>query len=70
MRIGVLGAGVVGQALAGGYARHGHETRIGNRVALATALFEGRGITESGRGSRAAEEITALADEILKKAKS
>jgi chromosome partitioning protein len=45
-------------------------TRIGNRIALATALFEGRGITESRRGSRAAEEITALAEEILKKAKN
>jgi predicted dinucleotide-binding enzyme len=31
VRIGVLGAGQVGQALAAGLARHGHETRIGNR---------------------------------------
>jgi chromosome partitioning protein len=46
------------------------QTRIGNRVALATALFEGRGITETARGTRAAEEITALADEILRKARS
>ena len=45
------------------------ETRIGNRVALATALCEGRGITETRKGTRAAEEISALADEILKKAK-
>ena len=32
MRVGVLGAGQVGQALAAGYARHGHEVRIGNRA--------------------------------------
>ena len=37
------------------------ETRIGNRVGLATALFEGRGITE---------EIKALADEILGRAQA
>jgi chromosome partitioning protein len=43
------------------------ETRIGNRVALATALFEGRGITETSKGTRAAEEISALADEILQR---
>jgi chromosome partitioning protein len=45
------------------------DSRVGNRVAFATALFEGRGITESGKGTRAAEEITALADEILAKGK-
>ncbi|MCA1824580.1 MAG: NAD(P)-binding domain-containing protein [Frankia sp.] len=31
MRIGILGSGAVGQALARGHARHGHETRIGTR---------------------------------------
>jgi predicted dinucleotide-binding enzyme len=31
VRIGVLGAGQVGQALAEGWARHGHETRLANR---------------------------------------
>jgi predicted dinucleotide-binding enzyme len=31
MRIGILGSGVVGQALAGGWSRHGHEVRIGTR---------------------------------------
>jgi 8-hydroxy-5-deazaflavin:NADPH oxidoreductase len=31
MRIGILGSGVVGQALARGLARHGHEVRIGTR---------------------------------------
>jgi 8-hydroxy-5-deazaflavin:NADPH oxidoreductase len=31
MRIGILGSGVVGQALARGLAHHGHEVRIGTR---------------------------------------
>lgn len=31
MRIGVLGSGAVGQALARGYGRHDHEVRIGTR---------------------------------------
>ena len=31
MRIGILGSGVVGQALARGLPRHGHEVRIGTR---------------------------------------
>jgi 8-hydroxy-5-deazaflavin:NADPH oxidoreductase len=31
VRIGILGSGPVGQALARGLARHGHETRIGTR---------------------------------------
>jgi chromosome partitioning protein len=43
-------------------------TRIGNRVALANAMAEGRSVHESAPGSRAAEEIQALAREILKKA--
>jgi chromosome partitioning protein len=44
------------------------DARIGNRVALAHALAEGRGITEGG-GGRAAEEIAAAAEEILKRAR-
>jgi 8-hydroxy-5-deazaflavin:NADPH oxidoreductase len=31
MRIGILGSGAVGQALAQGFARHGHDVRIGSR---------------------------------------
>jgi 8-hydroxy-5-deazaflavin:NADPH oxidoreductase len=31
MRIGILGSGVVGQSLARGLSRHGHEVRIGTR---------------------------------------
>lgn len=43
------------------------ESRIGNRVALATAMLEGRGITEAS-SSRAAEEIASLANEIARRA--
>ena len=31
MRIGVLGSGEVGRALARGYLQHGHDVRIGTR---------------------------------------
>jgi chromosome partitioning protein len=41
------------------------ETQIGNRVALAAALADGKGIHEAASGSRAAEEIAALAAEVL-----
>jgi len=43
------------------------DSRIGNRVALATALAEGLGITESAPSSRAAEEIVAAAEEIMRR---
>ncbi|HZS83003.1 MAG TPA: ParA family partition ATPase [Stellaceae bacterium] len=40
-------------------------SRIGNRVALASAMADGRGITEAAPGGRAAEEVRAVAAEIL-----
>ena len=40
---------------------------IGNRVALASALAEGRGIAEAAPSSVAAQEIAALAEEILQR---
>jgi chromosome partitioning protein len=39
--------------------------QIGNRVALAASLADGEGIGEAAPGSRAAEEIAALAAEVL-----
>jgi chromosome partitioning protein len=44
------------------------KARIGNRVGLAQAMAEGRGIFETGRSSRAAEEIADLAKEVLRRA--
>ena len=31
MRVGILGSGVVGQALGGGFLKHGHEVMLGTR---------------------------------------
>ncbi|HEX7968374.1 MAG TPA: ParA family partition ATPase [Stellaceae bacterium] len=42
-------------------------TQIGNRVALAAALAQGKGILEAAAGSPAAQEITALAEEVLQR---
>ncbi|HEV8015363.1 MAG TPA: ParA family partition ATPase [Stellaceae bacterium] len=42
------------------------ETQIGNRVALAAAINEGRGILEYAPSSAAAREIKALAAEVLR----
>ncbi|MCF8480063.1 MAG: ParA family protein [Rhodospirillum sp.] len=40
------------------------ETRLGNRTAFATSMMEGRGVVETDRRSRAAEEILALVGEV------
>ncbi len=42
------------------------KARIGNRVAFAAALAEGRAVSETQPRGRAAQEITALAKEILR----
>ncbi|MEX2642676.1 MAG: ParA family partition ATPase [Acetobacterales bacterium] len=41
-------------------------TSLGNRVAYAASLIEGRGVVESDPRTRAAEEIRALADEVMR----
>lgn len=46
------------------------EQTIGSRVAFQSSLAEGKGVVETEPHSEAAEEITALASEILKKAKA
>lgn len=43
------------------------ENQIGNRVAYAAALVDGRGVTEYAPSSPAAEEIADLAKELLRK---
>jgi len=43
------------------------QTRIGNRVAFATALMEGRCVTETAPSSPAAQEIKSLTQEIWDK---
>lgn len=42
------------------------ETRIGNRTAYAGTLLTGRSVTETGRRTQAAQEMQALAEEILR----
>ena len=46
MRIGVLGSGIVGTTLAGGFLNHGHEVMIGSRepTKLADFVRQGRGV--------------------------
>jgi chromosome partitioning protein len=41
------------------------EARIGNRVALAAALLEGKGVTEYQKRGAAAAEVRALAEEVM-----
>jgi chromosome partitioning protein len=41
-------------------------TRLGSRVAFASSMIEGQGVTEAAPGSRAADEIRKLGREILK----
>lgn len=43
------------------------ETQIGNRIALAAAINEGKGILEYERAGAAAREIKALAEEVLRR---
>lgn len=40
------------------------EARVGARIAFAQAFLAGRGVTETGRGGKAGEEIRALAEEV------
>ena len=42
------------------------KARIGNRVALAAALLEGKGVTEYQRRGTAAAEVKALATEVMR----
>ena len=43
------------------------EVRVGNRIGYAGALLAGRAVTETDRGSKAAEEMATLAGEILRR---
>lgn len=46
------------------------KTRLGNRVAFAASLFEGKGVVETERTGRAADEINLLVKEILRRRKA
>ena len=64
MRVGVLGSGVVGQTLAGGFLKHGHEVMIGSRepAKLDGCLRQHPGVRAGTPGETAAfGELAVLA---------
>jgi predicted dinucleotide-binding enzyme len=67
MRVGILGSGMVGQALSRGFASRGHDVKIGSRNpqsdALRALLKETKGKVSTGKPSEAAAfgEIIVLA---------
>jgi predicted dinucleotide-binding enzyme len=76
MRIAVLGSGVVGKALAAGYAEHGHEVRIGTRQAAldgftvdsaAGAAAWADVVVLAVKGEASVDVITGVADEVAGK---
>ena len=73
MRIGILGSGAVGPALARGYARHGHEVRIGTRQTDVDGLPTGTPqevardadlVMLAVRGDAAVQVVSGLAAEL------
>ncbi len=73
MRIGILGSGAVGPALARGLARHGHEVRIGTRQAEIDGLSTGSPQEVAGeadlvvlavRGEAAVQVVSGLTAEL------
>ncbi len=73
MRIGVLGSGEVGRALARGYLRHGHDVRIGTRQGQVEELpvgpacevaAEAELVVLAVRGTSAVELVSSLAGEV------
>jgi predicted dinucleotide-binding enzyme len=67
MRIGLLGSGVVGQTLASGYARHGHETRIGSRPTFAEVAEWADLCVLAVGGAHAVDVVTNVADSLAGK---
>ncbi|WP_409328622.1 NADPH-dependent F420 reductase [Trujillonella humicola] len=76
MRIAVLGSGAVGQALARGYAGHGHQVRLGTRqgdvaglpvAPPAEAVRDAELVVLAVLGSAAVDVVTPLAGELAGK---
>ena len=73
MKIGILGSGMVGQALARGYARHGHDVVIGTRKSEVEGLPVGspdRAVADAdlvvlGVAGRASVELTGSLAHLL-----
>jgi predicted dinucleotide-binding enzyme len=76
MKIAILGSGVVGQALATGYTKHGHDVRIGTRQSEvgghpvdtpAGAAAWGDLVVVAAKGEATVELVTSVKDEIADK---
>ncbi|MGY1806697.1 NADPH-dependent F420 reductase [Blastococcus sp. SYSU D00669] len=76
MEIGILGSGVVGRALAIGYARHGHRVRIGTRRAEIEGVPSGEPaevvrvaelVVLAVNGQVAVDLVRSVADELVGK---
>ncbi|HYW42252.1 MAG TPA: NAD(P)-binding domain-containing protein [Bryobacteraceae bacterium] len=63
MKVGVLGSGIVGQVLAAGLLKHGHEAMIGTRDPAGGAL--GKWLSENPRGAAGTFEQTARFGDLL-----
>jgi len=67
----VIGRALLTAEMAEAIGRLGHAVaaaRLGNRVAFAASMGDGRTVLESAPGSPAADEMAALASEVLKAA--
>jgi 8-hydroxy-5-deazaflavin:NADPH oxidoreductase len=73
VRIGILGSGVVGRALAAGYLRHGHEVRVGTRQSAvedlpvgspAQVVADAEVVVLAVQGAAAVELVSRLAAEL------
>jgi predicted dinucleotide-binding enzyme len=62
VRVGVLGSGDVGQALAAGYERHDHEVRVGNRETFADVAGWAELCLLAVNGTAAVDVATACAE--------
>jgi predicted dinucleotide-binding enzyme len=60
-KVGVIGSAVVGQTLARGFKKHGHEVRIGSRTPAKLAEFAGT----SGIAAATFEDVAAWADIVV-----
>jgi predicted dinucleotide-binding enzyme len=76
MKIAILGSGVVGQALATGYSKHGHEVRIGTRQSEVGghpvdtpggAAAWGDLVVVAAKGEATVELVTSVKDAIADK---
>ena len=59
MKVGIIGSGIVGQTLAVGFAKHGHEAEIGTREPLKLKVWSAK-IPASGSSRRLTQRRLAV----------